>query len=146
MEAVDQYLRLLLMQQEERRDFLGDAWKNSGYVVADETGGPLSFNTIQNHYKKLLKQCGLPDVRFHDLRHSVATYLLEIGIPIEEVSAWLGHSSIATTAKVYAHVNIGIRMNAARTLDKLMGYEEEKKEPVSIEKAIRDLFEVSLAA
>ena len=141
MEAVEQYLRLLQMQQEEYREFCGDSWKDNGYVVANETGGPLSFNIIQKHYKKLLKQCGLPDVRFHDLRHSVATYLLEIGIPIEEVSAWLGHSSIATTAKVYAHVTIGIRRNAAKTIDKMLGFKEsEQKSTESIEQALREMF------
>ncbi|MCL1927098.1 MAG: site-specific integrase [Syntrophorhabdaceae bacterium] len=140
MEAVEQYLRLLQMQQEERREFCGNSWIDSGYVVANEIGEPLSFNTIQKNYKKLLKQCGLPDVRFHDLRHSVATYLLEIGIPIEEVSAWLGHSSIATTAKVYAHVNIGIRRNAAKTLDKLLGFQETEKKAESIERALSEMF------
>jgi len=141
MEAVEQYLRLLQMQQEEYREFCGDSWKDSGYVVADETGGPLTFNRIQKHYKRLLKQCGLPDVRFHDLRHSVATYLLEIGIPIEEVSAWLGHSSIATTAKVYAHVTIGIRRNAAKTLDKLLGFKEtDQQSKESIEQALSEMF------
>jgi len=142
MEAVEQYLRLLQMQQEERREFCGDSWVDSGYVVANETGSALSFNTIQKHYKMMLKKCGLPDVRFHDLRHSVATYLLEIGIPIEEVSAWLGHSSIATTAKVYAHVTIGIRRNAANTLDKMLGFKEtdRQKSKESIEQALSEMF------
>lgn len=142
MEAVEQYLRLLQMQQQDRREFCGDSWEDSGYVVANETGGALSFNTIQKHYKAMLKKCGLPDVRFHDLRHSVATYLLEIGIPIEEVSAWLGHSSIATTAKVYAHVNIGIRRNAAKTLDKMLGFNEmdQKENQESIEQALKEMF------
>ena len=146
MAAVGSYLERLQRTQAKQKEYCGDVWNDSGYVAVDEVGNPLSFSRLQKGFKRILKKCGLPDIRFHDLRHSVATYLLEIGIPIEEVSAWLGHSSIATTAKVYAHVNIGIRMNAARTLDKLMGYEAEKQESVGIEKAIRDLFEVSLAA
>ena len=142
MEAVEQYLQLLLLQQQERREFCGDAWADSGYVVANEVGGPISFNTIQKHYKKLLKKCDLPDVRFHDLRHSVATYLLEVGVPIEEVSAWLGHSSIATTAKVYAHVTIGIRRNAAKTIDRILGFNESTRpdSSESIEQALSEMF------
>ena len=73
----------------------------------------------------------------------MATYLLELGIPIEEVSAWLGHSSIAVTSKVYAHVNIGTRRNAARRLDKLMGFESAEQEQPKIELALFDLFELS---
>jgi Site-specific recombinase XerD len=74
-------------------------------------------------------------------RHSVATYLLEIGIPIEEVSAWLGHSSIATTAKIYAHVNIGIRKNAAKTMDRLLGFEAPPEQTENIETVLSNLFQ-----
>jgi len=144
--AMAEYLKKLKALQERQKAYCGNAWNDSGYVAVDELGKPLSFSRLQKGFKRVLQECGLPEIRFHDLRHSVATYLLEIGIPIEEVSAWLGHSSIATTAKVYAHVNIGIRMNAARTLDKLMGYETAEQERPGIESAIRNLFEVSLAA
>jgi integrase len=96
----------------EQKEFCGNSWTDSGYVVVDKLGVPVSFNRIQKYYKRALQQAGLPEVRFHDLRHSVATYLLEMGTPIEEVSAWLGHSNIAVTARIYAHVNMRFRMNA----------------------------------
>lgn len=144
MNVTMDYLKRLKKQQDESRDFLKDEWIDSNYVIADELGKPLDLGRLQKHFKKILKENGLPDIRFHDLRHSVATYLLEIGIPIEEVSAWLGHSSITTTAKVYAHVNIGIRKNAAKVLDKMFGYEEKEIEAdviINIESAITYLFE-----
>lgn len=141
MSAVEQYLQLLLLQQKEYQTFCGSEWIDSGYVVTDEIGKPLSFNRLQKHYRKIIAAKGLPEVRFHDLRHSVATYLLEIGIPIEEVSAWLGHSSIATTAKVYAHVNIGIRKNAAKTMDKLLGFETIPEQAEDIETVLSNLFQ-----
>jgi len=141
MGAVDVYLQRLQKQQEEHAAFCGNTWVDSGYIVVDEMGKPITFGRLQKNYKRILANNGLPDIRFHDLRHSVATYLLEIGIPIEEVSAWLGHSSIATTAKVYAHVNIGTRRNAANKLDKLMGYENVVEEqPIGIEDALKTLF------
>ena len=58
------------------------------------------------------------------------------------MSAWLGHSSIATTAKVYAHVSIGIRKNAAKTLDKMLGFNEagRKEKQESIEQALKEMF------
>jgi integrase len=107
MGAVAEYLQRLLRQQEEQKAFCGNSWVDNGYIIADKLGRPITFGRLHKNYKRILKVNNLPDIRFHDLRHSVATYLLEIGIPIEEVSACLGHSSIATTAKVYAHVNIG---------------------------------------
>ena len=112
----------------------------------DEFGAPVSFAILQKHYKRALQKAGLPEVRFHDLRHSVATYLLELGTPIEEVSAWLGHSSITTTAKIYAHINMRFRMNAASSLDKLMGFETTEQNPPSIESALQNLFELTLSA
>jgi hypothetical protein len=60
-------------------------------------------------------------------------------VPIEEVSAWLGHSSIATTARVYAHVNIGIRRKTAKAMDKRYGYKEQEDE--SIEQALAEMFQ-----
>ena len=115
-------------------------------VCVDEFGNPLKFGKLQKHYKTLLETCGFSDeVRFHDLRHSVATYLLELGIPIEEVSAWLGHSSIATTAKVYAHVNIGIRKNAATKMDALLGYKPTENQATAIEQVLSQLFAEILA-
>ncbi len=51
-----------------------------------------------------MKQAGLPDARFHDLRHSVATILLAAKIDLKAVSELLGHSSVAITADIYTHV------------------------------------------
>ena len=89
LQAVSNYLTNLSERQKLQKQFCGNTWINSGYVVVDELGQPLSFSTLQKNFKKILLNNDLPDVRFHDLRHSVATYLLQIGIPIEEVSAWL---------------------------------------------------------
>ena len=55
-------------------------------------------------FKKLLKKTGLPDVRFHDLRHSVATLLLVAKVDLKVVSELLGHNSVAITADIYQSV------------------------------------------
>ena len=143
-EAVADYLLLLQERQREAKQAGGEYWCESGYVVIDECGKPISIARLNKHFTRLLERCGLPKVRFHDLRHSVATYFLELGIPIAEISAWLGHGSIATTEKIYAHVNKETRMNASRTLDKLMGYQSEET-PRNIEGALRELFEPMLS-
>ena len=142
-EAVADYLLLLQKRQSEAKQAGGEYWCDSGYVVIDECGNPISIALLNKHFTRLLEKCGLPKVRFHDLRHSVATYFLELEIPIAEISAWLGHGSIATTEKIYAHVNKETRMNAARTLDRLMGYKNEET-PRNIEGALRELFEPML--
>src|SRR2546426_4919746 len=54
---------------------------------------------------KLLKKAGLPDVRFHDLRHSVATVLLAAKMDLKAVSELLGHSSVAITDRKSTRLN-----------------------------------------
>ncbi|HHY53168.1 MAG TPA: tyrosine-type recombinase/integrase [Clostridiales bacterium] len=57
---------------------------------------------MYDRFKKVLKDAGLPDIRFHDLRHSCATILLEMDVPIKVISNMLGHSSMSTTVTFIA--------------------------------------------
>ena len=142
------YLLRLKERQDQQKAFMKDSWVNSGYVVVYPDGKPPSISNFNKMLTRLLQKHGLRHIRFHDLRHSIATYLLEIGVPISDVSAWLGHGSVETTAKVYAHVTPGMRMNTAKTLDRVFGYTKqiEEEKPLTIEGVIRDLFELAEAA
>jgi integrase len=62
---------------------------------------------------------GLPDIRFHDLRHTFATLTLAKGANVKPVSKMLGHSSIRVTLDVYAHIMPGMQSDALKTLDGL---------------------------
>ncbi len=147
MEFVYDYLKQLKAKQDLQKDFMGDAWLDKGYVVSYPDGKEPSISNFNKMMNRVLKKNELRHIRFHDLRHSVATYLLELGIPIAEVSAWLGHSSIETTAKVYAHVNFGMRINAAKTLDKVLGYKGKivDDKPLTIEAVVHDFFELAIS-
>ena len=74
-------------------------------------------NTFGTFWTRTLRAAGLPHLRLHDLRHSYATMMLEAGVDLKAVSSALGHSTISTTANVYAR-SVG-RMNceAADRLD-----------------------------
>jgi len=63
----------------------------------------------------------LPDVRFHDLRHSAATVLIAAGVPLKVVSELLGHSSVAITADIYAHVLPEMQQEVVRKMDDFYG-------------------------
>jgi integrase len=65
----------------------------------------------------LLSQAGLPDIRFHDLRHTCATLLLTKGIHPKIVSEMLRHSSIAITLDTYSHVIPGLGEVAASAME-----------------------------
>jgi integrase len=59
-------------------------------------------------------------MRFHDLRHAYATLSLAAGVPLRVVQESLGHTSIATTAAVYAHVLPQLQRDAAQRLDEML--------------------------
>jgi integrase len=72
-----QALRSHLEHQLGEIDRAGDLWRENGLVFASESGEPLSRQHITaRRFKPLLKRAGLPEIRFHDLRHTCATLLL----------------------------------------------------------------------
>ena len=71
-------------------------------------------------FKCLLKQAGLPDIRFHDLRHSTATLLLSIGVHPKIVQETLGHSQIGITMNLYSHVMPTMQKEAMERLTALL--------------------------
>lgn len=74
-------------------------------------------NYHQWHWKPLLRQAGLPDIRFHDLSHTCATLLLTKGVHPKVVSEMLGHASVTITLDVYSHVLPDLQDGAAGAMD-----------------------------
>ena len=64
-----------------------------------------SPNYVTKAFKKVIRENNLPDIRFHDLRHSCATMLLSLGFSMKAVQEQLGHTQYTTTANTYAHVD-----------------------------------------
>ena len=71
--------------------------------------------------KVLLNQAGLPNIRFHDLRHTFATLALQGGMDIKTLSAMLGHVSAATTLDIYTHITDDMQRQAAANIDRGIG-------------------------
>jgi integrase len=81
-----------------RFDRAGDLWQENGLTFASEAGEPLDRCYITTHrFKPLLQQAGLPQVRFHGLRHTCATPLLSKNVNPKIVSEMLWHATIAIT-------------------------------------------------
>ena len=73
-------------------------------VFPSEVGTPLFGKNALRSFRVALKRAGLPQtIRFHDLRHTAGSLMLAEGAQITDVSKLLGHSSVAVTAKIYAH-------------------------------------------
>ena len=93
---------------------------SSPWVFPSATGGPISPDSVLHMLHRVLKRAGLPEVRFHDLRHTFATLALQNGVDIKTVSGMLGHFSAGFTLDTYAHVTTSAQKAAANTMGKLL--------------------------
>ena len=77
-------------------------------------------NITTHRFKPLLERAGLPQIRFHDLRHTCATLLLIKNVNPEIVSEMLGHASIAITLDTYSHVLPNMQESAAKAMEDVL--------------------------
>lgn len=106
--------------QAAERAALGSKWHETGLVFTKPDGRPLEGSTVTRHFHELLDQAGLPQRRFHDLRHSCATLLLVQGVSARVVMEVLGHSEVAMTLNTYSHVLPELRREAADRMDQIL--------------------------
>jgi integrase len=96
-------------------------WQERGLIFCNIYGSFFNPDYVWVLFKKLLQKAGLPDVRFHDLRHSAATVLLAAKIDLKAVSELLGHSSVAITADIYQTVLPEQQQEIVKKMDDLFG-------------------------
>ena len=107
-------LRQQRRKQNEDRLLAGGAWENGwNLVFTNELGGHLCAPTVYNHFKRIVKEIGLPEVRFHDMRHTFAVLSLQNGDDIKTVQANVGHATAAFTLDVYGHVSQKMQKDSA---------------------------------
>jgi integrase len=109
-------LRAHRARQAELRLRLGNEFNTLGLVCPRDDGEPWLPNTFTPMFAKLAEAAKI-DVRFHDLRHTHATQLLEQGIHPKIVSERLGHATIAITLDTYSHVLPDMQEGAAKAID-----------------------------
>lgn len=113
-------LRLQQKQQSSWQAAAGALWDNQyNLVFTDKLGGHLVHRTVFRHFKKIVASLDLPDMRFHDLRHSYAVAAIRSGDDIKTVQSNLGHSDATTTLNIYAHVTD--QMNRA-SAERMQGF------------------------
>lgn len=115
-------------EQEKERELYGKEYKDYDLVWAILGGGPISARNLIRQFKGLLSKAKLPDIRFHDLRHTHATLLLEAGVHPKVVQERLGHSAINVTMDIYSHVLPDMQQGAASAIDNILTRRSDKKE------------------
>ena len=92
------------ISEKNNRKLFGKEYTENDYVFKWEDGHTYSPDYITARFRKLLKKYDLPHIRFHDLRHSCASILINNGYELKDISDWLGHGSIQITADYYGHL------------------------------------------
>ncbi|MBM4410153.1 MAG: site-specific integrase [Chloroflexi bacterium] len=93
--------------------WLGNEWD---LVFTGDRGQPLGAHAVYTEFVRLLKSAGVRPVRFHDLRHGAATFLLAQGVDMRVVQEILGHAQISMTADLYSHVVPELQREAANRI------------------------------
>ena len=113
---IKELFQSLEAQQKKDRKFYGNTYFDNDYVFRWEDGKPFAPDYITRKFRKLLKEYGMPLIRFHELRHSAASNLLSMGFTLKDVQEWLGHSDIKTTANIYGHLDAKRKITMANAL------------------------------
>ena len=92
--------------------------KRSPYLFPSPNGGPQDPDSVLPMFKRILKRAGLPELRFHDCRHTCCKIALANGVDFKTLSSMLGHYSVSFTLDVYGHVTDDMKRDAA---DKVSG-------------------------
>ena len=104
-------------KQAEHRRLQPNDYIDEGYVCTQVDGSLMKPSYISQHFKLLLKKNNLPEIRYHDLRHSAASYLLHLGFNLKEIQTWLRHADIQTSMNLYTHLDLAAKREIANNLN-----------------------------
>lgn len=113
-------------EQLEQRAEMGDDWQDLDLVVCGLKGGYFNPRYVNKVFNKVLKEVGLPHARIHDLRHSVVSLLVEMGVDLRSIQEFVGHEDVTTTLGVYGHFNPVMLRVIADKLNGLFNQEDEE--------------------
>ena len=119
--SVMEMLKLQRDKQLFQQRRAGEAWGNEwNLVFTDELGSYLPHFTVYKAFKAVVTRMGMPEERFHDLRHSFAVISLESGDDIKTVQSNLGHATASFTLDVYGHVSQRMKQQSADRMEEFI--------------------------
>jgi len=107
-------------RQEKLKADAGEHWKENDLIFTTNIGTFPDQSKASKEFKRLLKNAGLPSIRFHDLRHTSISFLLGMGTPVNAVQRRAGHSKASVTTDVYGHSLDGAQEEAAVKIEELV--------------------------
>ena len=108
---------------ERQADERGDAadWEDHGLVFPSRLGTPMEPDNLRRSWGRICKAAGITNVRFHDIRHTCVSLLLDLKVPPHIVREIVGHSDIEVTMTIYAHASVEEKRAALRKLGDALG-------------------------
>lgn len=117
-------------QEQENRRLFGSEYIENPYIFKWADGKPYAPDYVSKKFSALLKKHGLRHIRFHELRHSCATFLLTMeNITLKDVQDWMGHANISITMDVYGHVDMKRKNFIANGMSARLAQETQKQSP-----------------
>ena len=107
-------------RQELEMAFAGDRWQHNNLIFPSASGTPLNKSNMRKDYNRVLELAGIPHIRFHDLRHTAASLMLNHKTPLLVASRRLGHSKPSVTLDIYSHLFQDSQNEVANLLDELV--------------------------
>lgn len=123
-----------VLKEQQRRQAqwaaeLGSAWDNSeNLVFTTQMGRYINNKTIWMNFKRIVTELGMPELRFHDLRHTFSINSLQAGDDIKTVQENLGHATASFTLATYAHATLGMKRESANRMDAFIRSVQEGSE------------------
>ena len=109
-------------RETENRKLFGREYAENDYVFKWDDGHAYAPDFVTRKFSKLLAQYDMPHIRFHEIRHSCASMLINAGFNLKDVQEWMGHADIKMTANIYGHLDVARKRNMAEQLtDSLNG-------------------------
>lgn len=113
-------LSLIYNDYLSNRQKMGVLFNDSNLVICQKNGKPYHNDSMTTKWRRFVRKNNLKNIRFHDLRHTNATTMIESGVDIKTVQARLGHSDVSTTLNVYTHRTKSMDENAAKRIDDII--------------------------
>ena len=117
-------------RQEANRRLFKECYnpKDNDYVCTDGLGNIIRPSYVTQRFSDILAKNNMRHIRFHDLRHTCASLLINKGVPLINVSNTLGHSTISTTANIYGRLDMSSKRSMANIMNELFGQSKSKNE------------------
>jgi integrase len=107
------------LRQRMMRESAGADWRDTGLVFTTKTGRPIEPKNLLRSFHRVCLQHGIRAIRIHDVRHTAATLLKDLGVQARDAQLILGHAHVSTTQQLYQHANMTTRREALGKVERL---------------------------